>query len=372
VSRLETFGACAYRHFLQYGLGLKEREDFSFESVDMGNVFHSVLEGFSHKLEESPYTWFDFPGDFAKETIAEVLSLTAAGYGNTVLYDNARNEYVLRRMERILNRTVNTLQYQLRKGSFQPESYELSFSSVSDLESVNIALSGEEKMRLLGRIDRVDTYTAEDKLYVKVVDYKSGSRKFDLVALYYGLQLQLVVYMNAAVDSLKRKHPDKQVVPAAMLYYHVSDPVVQTESLLTPEEVNEKLLEELRTNGVVNGEEFILRHLDKESETKSDVIPVEYKKDGSISARSSVMSTEELGMISEYVHQKVRSFGQDILKGSIEANPYEKGTENACTYCPYQGSCGFDKNMPGFGFRKLKDMDKDEVMDSIRGGINGG
>ena len=372
VSRLETYAACAYRHFLQYGLALKEREDFSFESVDMGNVFHGVLEGFSHKLEESPYTWFDFPEDFAGRTVAEVLSLYAAGYGSTILFDSARNEYALKRMERILNRTVMTLQYQLKKGRFRPESYEMSFSSVSDLESVNIALSEEEKMKLLGRIDRVDTFEDENKLYVKIVDYKSGGRKFDLAALYYGLQLQLVVYMNAAMDKEKREHPDKEVVPAALLYYHVADPMTQTEEELTPEEINTRLLQELRAGGIVNSNEEIIRFLDGESEGKSDVIPVEYKKDGGLSSRSSVMTGEELQAVSDYVNRKVRQLGREILQGKIPVEPYEKGTENACTYCAFTGVCGFDKNVPGFTYRRLKSLDKDEAMDCIRGGPDGG
>lgn len=372
VSRLETYAACAYRHFLQYGLALREREDFAFESVDMGNVFHGVLEGFSRKLEESPYTWFDFPEEFAKETVGEVLSLYAAGYGAAVLYDSARNEYALKRMERILNRTVMTLQYQLKKGSFRPESYEMSFSSVSDLESVNIALSEDEKMKLLGRIDRVDTFEEEDKLYVKIVDYKSGGRKFDLAALYYGLQLQLVVYMNAAMDKKKREHPDKEVIPAALLYYHVTDPMTQTEGELTPEEINARLLQELRAGGIVNSNEEIIRYLDGESEGKSDVIPVEYKKDGGLSSRSSVMTKEELQVVSDYVNQKVRQLGREILGGQIPVEPYEKGTENACTYCAFTGVCGFDKNVPGFTYRRLKNMDKDEAMECIRGGPDGG
>ena len=366
VSRLETYAACAYRHFLKYGMSLKEREELKFENVDMGNVFHGVLEGFSHKLEESAYTWFDFPKDFARGTVADVLSLYAAEYGAAVLYDNARNEYAIRRMGRILERTVLTLQYQLKKGSFVPESYEMSFSSVSDLESVNIALSKEERMQLAGRIDRVDTLAKEDKLYVKVVDYKSGSRKFNLAALYYGLQLQLVVYMNAAVERETKKHPDKEVVPAAMLYYHVYDPVISAEAEAAPEEINAARLEQLRAGGIVNSDGDIARRLDEEAVAKSDVIPVEYKKDGSLSARSSVLSGEELQEISSFVGRKVRQLGREILDGNIALNPYESGAESACTYCSFQGVCGFDGGMPGCGTRRLKEMDKEEAMARIR------
>lgn len=242
----------------------------------------------------------------------------------------------------------------------------MSFSSVSDLESVNIALSEEERMQLSGRIDRVDTLTEEDKLYVKVVDYKSGGRKFNLAALYYGLQLQLVVYMNAALEREKKRHPDKEVLPAAMLYYHVYDPMVPAEAERTPEEINASLLEQLRAGGVVNSDGEIARRLDGEAVAKSDVIPVEYKKDGSFSARSSVLSGEELAEISSFVGRKVRALGREILDGNIALNPYENGAESACTYCSFQGVCGFHEGLAGCTQRRLKEMDKEEVMERIR------
>ena len=146
--------------------------------------------------------------------------------GETILYSNARNRHLLVRMERILNRTVRTLQTQLCKGRFLPEAFEVSFDVLENLDSLNIALSEKEKLRLRGRIDRVDIGETDDRVYVKVIDYKSGDRRFDLAALYYGLQLQLVVYMNAAVELVQKKYPDKEAVPAAMLYYRVADPMV--------------------------------------------------------------------------------------------------------------------------------------------------
>lgn len=365
VSRLETYAACAYAHFLQYGLSLQERREFGFETVDMGNVFHGVLEIFSEKLETSRYTWFDFPQEFGEQTVEQAMDFFAARYGDTVLYSSARNEYAVARMKRILKRTVLTMQYQLQKGSFTPGSYEMSFSRVSDLESVNIALSGEERMQLKGRIDRIDLSEDENHVYVKVVDYKSGSRRFDLVALYYGLQLQLVLYMNAAVEMEKKKHPHKEVVPAALLYYHVADPAVEETAELTPEELNEKLVAQLRMNGVVNSGEEVIGRLDSMLDTKSDVIPVERKKDGSFSARSSVMSREELQAVSDYVNHKVKDIGREIMEGNIEVNPYESGSTAACTYCAYKGVCGFDPAVSGYTRRKLKEMSREEAMEAI-------
>jgi ATP-dependent helicase/nuclease subunit B len=366
VSRLETYAACAYKHFVQYGLTLKEREEFGFEAVDMGNVYHAVLEIFAHKLSENGYTWFDFPKEFGEQAVKTSLEEYAATYGETVLYANSRNQYAITRMARILTRTVMTLQSQLKKGTFMPDKYEVSFSFMENLDSVNVSLSNEEKMHLKGRIDRIDTAEDEENVYVKVIDYKSGNRQFDIAALYYGLQLQLVVYMNAAMELEAKEHPDKNIVPAALLYYHIEDPTVESPVEMTDDEINEQIQAKLRMNGVVNSQHDIVERLDRYMQDKSDVIPVEKKKDGSFSARSGVLSGEEFKVISDYVNHKIQEIGKDILEGTISVNPYEKGSDNACTYCAYKKVCGFDTAIPGYGMRELEGIAKEEAMERMK------
>lgn len=366
VSRLETYAACACRHFLQYGLSLQEREEFGFEASDMGTVYHAVLENFAGKLAESNLTWWDFTEDFAAKAVKESVEAYAATYGETVLYSSARNEYAITRMSRILTRTVLTLQKHLKQGSFQPDDYELSFRFAEDLDSIHVDLSEDEKMHLQGRIDRIDVSEDAEHVYVKVIDYKSGNRKFDLAALYYGLQLQLVVYMNAAMEMESRKHPDKEIVPAALLYYHIDDPTIETPVELTDEQINEQILAKLRMNGVVNSDPGVVERLDRYMQDKSVVIPVEKKKDGSFSARSGVLSREEMQLISSYVDAKIRSIGREILDGKIVANPYEKGNEEACTYCAYKKVCGFDGSIPGYEKRQLEDLDKQALMQRMQ------
>lgn len=366
VSRLETYAACACRHFLQYGLSLQEREEFGFEASDMGTVYHAVLENIAGKLAESNLTWWDFTEDFAAKAVKESVEAYAATYGETVLYSSARNEYAITRMSRILTRTVLTLQKHLKQGSFQPDDYELSFRFAEDLDSIHVDLSEDEKMHLQGRIDRIDVSEDAEHVYVKVIDYKSGNRKFDLAALYYGLQLQLVVYMNAAMEMESRKHPDKEIVPAALLYYHIDDPTIETPVELTDEQINEQILAKLRMNGVVNSDPGVVERLDRYMQDKSVVIPVEKKKDGSFSARSGVLSREEMQLISSYVDAKIRSIGREILDGKIAANPYEKGNEEACTYCAYKKVCGFDGSIPGYEKRQLEDLDKQALMQRMQ------
>lgn len=371
VSRLERYAACAYAHFLQYGLNLKEREVFQLENTDLGNIYHEVLEVFSHCLKEHGYTWLDFPKEEGEQLLREALENCSMQYGETILYSSARYQYMIERMYRILKRTIWALKEQLKSGKFLPEAFEMSFSRVENLDAVNITLSEEEKMKLRGRIDRLDTCEDEDHIYVKVIDYKSGNKKFDLAAVYYGLQLQLIVYMNVAAEMMKKSHPDKEIVPAALLYYHVNDPMIKSEEELSPEQVNDQLLKELRMNGLVNDSEEVIRLLDGSFATKSSIIPVERKSDGSLSSRSSVVNRQDYEVISNYVNQKMHQFGTEILQGNIEVNPCEQGNTESCTYCTFREICAFDGKIPGFEKRKPghgMDVLKDEqdILEKMR------
>lgn len=369
VSRLEKYAACAYAHFLQYGLRLRERGEYGFEAVDMGNLFHQALELFGERLAAHGYTWVSFPEEESGALVEEALNACAAVYGETVLYSSERNQHLLGRIGRILNRTVRTLRAQLRKGSFLPEAFEVSFDSLEELDALNIALTEKEKIRLRGRIDRVDLCEKDDKVYVKVIDYKSGKHSFDLAALYYGLQLQLVVYMNAAQELAGKKYPDREVHPAAMLYYHVADPMVKAEGDISPEEINQRILRELKMTGVVNDSDDAVSLLDADFTEKSDILPLERKKDGTFSAASGVMAEEDMRMVSNYVNHKIRQLGKGILDGTISVNPCEFGSDKACTYCAYKSVCGYDggaAERSGYQPRKLPKMEAKEALELIR------
>lgn len=368
VTRLEQFASCAYAHFLNYGLRLKEREEFEFDPSDMGSIFHNALEEYSGLLAKSEYTWFDIPEEVSEKLASEAIDVAVSLNASEILQSTSRNEYAITRMRRILKRTVSALTMQVRKGDFVPNEYEVAFSESTDLSTIDVELSEDEKLKLRGRIDRLDTYETKDKVYVKVVDYKSGAKSFDLVSVYYGLQLQLVVYMNAAVQLEQKKHPDKEVVPAGILYYHIDDPVVERENLtdVTEEErlglVKKQILKELSMKGLVNSDTEIIHSMDHDMSGKSDVIPVSINKDGSVSKASSVANREELKLISNYVNHKIAALGRDILDGHIEVNPYEMGTHSSCDYCRYRAVCGYDESIPGFRKRKLPSKKTEAVL----------
>ena len=371
ATRLELFAQCACAHFMAYGLELKERARYEFSPMDMGNVLHSGLESFAKKMHQRGLSWTALDevqmDEMAEDCVEEVVSY----YGNTVLKSSARNEYMVSRVKRMMKRTIWALTKQMEQGAFTPSRFEVSFAMADSLESINIALSKEEKMKLLGRIDRVDTCEEEDKVLVKVIDYKSGNTSFDLLALYHGLQLQLVLYMNAAMELEQRNHPDKQVVPAGIFYYNIKDPVVEKVEEEDPEALNRRILKELRMNGLASSDRGVLEKLDENlsaNGTSSLCVPVTINKDGSLSRNSSAVSPEQFRLISNYVNQKMKEIGRRILAGEAETQPYEMGKRNACQYCPYKGACGFDEKTAGYHYRRLNPLKPEEIWGRMKDG----
>ena len=365
VTRLEQFASCAFAHFASYGLQLQEREEYKVKSADIGNIFHRALEVFSRKLERSEYNWFTIPEEAREKLVEDSVEETVEVYGSRVFFSNERSRYVIQRIKRILRRSVWALHEQVRAGRFVPSSFEVSFTAAENLDAVNIALSEKEKMRLKGRIDRVDVCEEEDQVYVKVVDYKSGNTSFDLVALYYGLQLQLVVYLNAALEMEKRMHPGKEIIPAGIFYYRLKDPLLESDHEQTPEEINQELLKKLRPEGLVNDDPAIVERMDADFVKNSQVIPVGRKADGSWTAASSVANTQQLQELSGFVQKKLERLGKEILGGKIQAKPYKRKKNTACDYCAYSDLCGFDRKIPGNAYRQLQELPKKEMWKKI-------
>ena len=342
ITRIERFSACAFAHFLTYGLRLRERQTYEFQPLDLGNVCHSALEYYSRKLKEEHLSWTEIEEEKRQEYIDDSVEHAISDYGNSVLYSSARNEYMIERMKRLLTRTIWALTKQLEAGDFVPVAYEMRFEN--------------------GKIDRVDLCKDKDKVYVKVLDYKTGSKAFDVVALYHGLQLQLMVYMDAAVKMTQKHYPDKEVIPAGVFYYRLNDPLVEKKVVGEEEEIWQKVLKELKVDGVMNLKDETLEHLDHCQAGESAVIPVKYNKNGSLSKNSKVASEQEFEVMMRHALGKVFKVHQKILSGEVAAFPYRRKQESGCDYCAYRHICGFDQKIPGYKYRDIFEMTQSEVI----------
>ena len=343
ATRLERYAACAFAHFLQYGLKVTERAEYEFRAMDMGNVMHMALERFAVEVRKEGLDWAELTEEERNQLIDSCLDQVSADYGNTVLKSSARNEYMIERTRRILRRTVWALQEQLKHGDFRPEGFEVIFGG--------------------GRIDRVDIMEEAEKnrVYVKVIDYKTGNTSFDLLALYHGLQLQLMIYLDGALQVEQKKYPDKEIVPAGVFYYNVKDPMIQEKIHADVESVSDQMLKKLKMNGLVQADDDVSLRIDN---TLSS-IPVSVNKDGNFSRRSSVASRKQFDALGAYVRQKICDIRESILDGNAAVEPYELGKKNACTYCPYSTVCGFDRKIPGYEFHRLPSFSENDLWKKI-------
>jgi ATP-dependent helicase/nuclease subunit B len=360
VTRLERYASCAFAHFMSYGLSIEERKEYKLAIPDIGSIFHNAIDHFSKRLDTGEYTWHTIPEEIRETWAIQSVRIAVDEYENSYLKSNKRNEYMITRMERITVRTLWALCNQIKQGAFEPAGYEMPFYHIPDAT-----------LTLQGRIDRLDLYEDEDKVYVRVIDYKSGNTFFDIQSVYYGLQQQLSVYLSAAMEYLKNRFVGKEIVPSGIFYYHIDDPIVAK-----TEQVEEEIYKSLRMNGLVNEDKKILALMDKNlagpentlrASVKSDIIPVETNKEGTLAKRSSAANEKQMRAMVDYVNGKLVEDSKKILEGETKLNPYRSGDQTACDYCEYRSACGFDSRLPGHGFRNLAKKPVEEIRAEIWG-----
>lgn len=396
VSRLEKFAACAYEHFINYGLSLQPRREFEVNSADIGSIYHSTIELFSRKIRDAELLWKDIDDEKRNDLIGECVSEAIIKNGNEVFEDSARNRFMVERIRRMAEKTAWVLQKQVMAGDFIPQDFELKFSADYGMDALKYEYEDGTKMSLKGIIDRVDYYNDGNDIYIKIIDYKSGNKKLEINDIYNGLQLQLVLYMEAAMEFAKKKYPDKNIIPAALFYYNIDNPVLDGDKIYNnsrvikaAEEDREEIirdcvskmtLSQQRVEGFISNNSKSINAMDKDVEKfkseggESSVIPIGYNKSGEFKAKTGVVSEQDMDKLIKYVHNKVGELGKQILDGEIDINPYMKVTaagglsngRTPCTYCDYNDICGFDGKVKGCEYRKLINKKDEEVWKLLR------
>ena len=358
VSRLETFASCAYAHFLTYGLELQPRQKYELQAADFGTVYHQALDEFFRQMTEKKLSFSEMTPEVQHELAEASVRKATENYSNTIFESSARNQYLVEQILAVTDRTVWALGQQLSLGRFEPEGSEQVFTAQDHLKSMQLYLKDGRKVELAGRIDRIDLAFEDEKVYVKIIDYKTGSTTFDYTRLYYGLQLQLALYMGAALELVARRYPDKQVIPAGIFYYKIQDPLIDTEG--ETDGSDGARLKELRMNGLAEGSAQTLRQFETEHGKQSAVIQgITYEDSGAATARSQAATAKQMGQLLRYARRKAARLGESLYEGDITVNPYEYKTRTSCDWCPYQAVCGFEKGLSGYQKRRLTELKPD-------------
>lgn len=366
ISAFEQYSSCHFAYFLCHGLGLYGRDEYTFESSDFGTIMHSVIENVCKRVEQEGKQLQNLSDESRFGYVQDVLARLSDEYSDTILKDSGRNKFILKRMAKLADRTLWAIGKQIDSGKFVPDEFEFSFM----MDEQEIVLdSGHAKMCITGKIDRIDIYEDDKNVYVRVVDYKTGNSDFNLAQVYYGLKMQLVTYLRAAMLMEQKRHPEKNIIPAGVFYYNVKNPIIAFDNQ-SEEQLNKDILEELMLKGAINKEYNLPKLMDSSDTSKSVVVPVNFDKDGNIKEKENTLSTESFDKLQHYVSVNQTDIGKDILEGNNRINPYKNGMHTSCDYCPYNEVCGFSPSLGGKGFRKFANLKPEEIWEKIDEKLN--
>ncbi|EJO5349236.1 helicase-exonuclease AddAB subunit AddB [Clostridium botulinum] len=366
VSRVEKFSQCPFAYFVQYGLKAKDRKIFNLSYPDLGIFMHSILEKFSRQLEKEGLDWNTMDLSWADEEINKLINEELDNKSLEILNSSKRYEYVTKSVKKILKRSIWLIGEHIKRGNFKPSYYELSFDVDGDYPPIGIELHSGEVVNLIGRVDRVDLLQRDGVTYLKIIDYKSGTKEFKLSDVYYGLQLQLLIYLDAILTELAERS-GVNGEPGALLYLKLDDPIVKNTVDISDEEIEKNIIKNLKMKGLILNDPNVIKDMDNIISGISDIIPVMLKKDGDISqGRSSVATKEEFETLRKYVRYTIIEICEEMLEGNIEIKPYKKKDGSSCDYCIYSSVCKFDTEIRGNKYNILIDKKDEEVWENIK------
>ncbi|MFC5405128.1 helicase-exonuclease AddAB subunit AddB [Cohnella soli] len=367
VSRMERFVACPFQHFASHGLKLRERKLFRVDAPDIGQLFHAALRQTTEKLFAEGPAGID-AARWQSEAAAAVDKLLPR-VQSQILLSTHRHQVMARKLRDIVKQASAVLGSHAGLSSFKPVGLELDFGPQGVLPPLSLELGNGRWMDIAGKIDRVDAAYSSAGLLLRILDYKSSAMKLRLDEVAHGLSLQMLTYLDVVVTHAPH-WLGRAAEPAGVLYFHVHNPFLHTANGLPKDEAKEALLRQYRMQGLLlsDGESVKLMDESLHDSGKSAVIPVEFKKDGTFSARSQVATPSEWSVLRSSVRKQIRRIGKRITEGDVAIAPYRLDKRSPCTFCDFRPVCHFDSQVEGNGYQTLtKSADRDELWRRLAG-----
>lgn len=353
ISRLETFSACQFMHFIKYGLKAQEREKFEIGNAEIGEFMHQVVETYEKHIEALPDKWEGLIIEECIKKAEEIADNLSETFMNGIFQSDDTLKGLFQRLKRVTAKFVKILTENIMRGKFRPVGYEICFGTQRDIPALKFPLENGN-LYIEGRIDRADVYhdAENDKKYVLIIDYKSGAKDLKPAEVYNGLQMQLLVYLSLTKDFYG-------AMPAGAYYFRIEDYMINS----ADDDFEEKIREKYKMTGITLRNTDVVRAVDNDLDGKSNIIPVKIKE-GMVEESNSVYSKDEMDKITEFVKQKVCKTAEAIVAGKIAINPYTFSNRTPCQYCLYKEICRFD--FKNDRFRYIRDIKKEEFIGLIQ------
>lgn len=365
ISRLERYRSCPFSFYLEYGLKLKEKKSLKLQPIDTGSFMHEVIDEFFEEVSTKKISIKDLDKaeieKIVKQIIEEKLNLKA----NYIFKSIPKFMVLTNRLCRLVTLSIVYIVQGLQATDFEVVGNEIEFKNGKEYKPIEITTEDGRKVEITGKIDRIDLAKDATGKYIRIIDYKSSAKDINLNEVLAGLQLQLITYLDAVCE-------EKDVIPAGVLYFGLTEPKldkVKNSKNITDEEVEQKIREHFRMNGLVLAEMNVISMMDnnlKDGE-KSTTIPVKLKKDGSMDKTSKVVSRKEFEILQKYVKKTLGDISKEILDGNIDIKPYYnvKNKRKPCEYCVYGSICNFKKGFYGNDYNYIDNLEKDYILECM-------
>ena len=366
ASRIEKFASCRFAYFCQYGLKAKPYEPAGFQPPEIGTFMHFVLENTARAVQGL--------GGFAAVDNAQLREITdrfVEQYIHEELNDfqekSSRFVYLFRRLRDTVDRVVEDMAEELRCSDFVPLDFELDFSKAEDVRP--LALDGEDgQLTLTGIADRVDGWLHNGKLYLRVVDYKTGRKEFTLSDVWYGMNLQMLMYLFTLAQGGENRY-GAELAPAGVMYIPARSPMLAAGSRPDDGEVDAARSRELRRSGLLLDDPALMEAWEHGQDKR--YIPVKLSRGKPVA--DALASAERLGLLSRHIQKELKGMARQLRRGSIAADPYYRSAqENACLSCDYFSACHFAEGEGGEKSRYLAKLTTEEVWKRMEEGDENG
>ncbi|MDO4747665.1 MAG: PD-(D/E)XK nuclease family protein [Eubacteriales bacterium] len=356
ASQIDNFQQCKFRYFCNYGLRIRERRQAVIGSLEYGTLIHYVMEQFfkNHCTDD----FSTITEEAVTCEVAQLLDYYVEHFLGGTENKSSRFMYLYNRMKRTATSIVYRVVQEFAQSKFRPVEFE--FSIGDDIDYYTLQLNDEISVKIKGSIDRVDIMENNGKKYIRVVDYKTGSKTFKLSDVLYGINLQMLIYMSALNRNGKSYFGD-DITPAGVLYM----PAIAPAANVTQSDPLKKAKAKAESKRKMFG--FILDDIDvvkgMEENVAGEYIPVTLKNDVLVDSTDSLATLEQFGALFSQVDKTVTEMAKSLCDGDVAAIPL-KGDHEPCSWCVYNCACGYED---GDECIEVSKFDKETVYSVLMG-----
>jgi len=358
ATRLSTFAACPYRYFCRYILELAERKEFKIRPLDVGDFYHRVLDGLLKRLRAAGEDFAAVGDEHLLELLREQISNLVAedSFISNFARRSGHNAFIIHSAGEYLEDCVLAIAEMVRAGSFRPSLSEVAFGEAdSILGRYELALPDGRLLSLNGRIDRLDVAQSGGDEIALIFDYKRRSQSFSWAKFYYGLDMQLPIYMLAV-----RHATGSKIRNSVGAFYMPIEVAPERTTLDELSEPSERFRHKAR--GIFNGQFF--QQLDSSDSNRFYNFFVTRKGDqygyGNISGALRPAAFDKL---LEFTEAKIIEFAEEIISGKIDITPYRLSGSSPCSYCEYRSACRFDWQINDYNV--LESLNKVQALEKM-------